>query len=154
MSKINLFITLLWSCLCWSAQALSLLPNDNSARDAALRWLQLVDSGNYRRASVETAQDVRVPQHWLNYFSAHRARLGRARSRQINEIRHSPSLPIENWRYTTLRFKTSFERKPTVMEEVVLSKFSGRWEVSGYTIFTPGKWSETVEHAGDFSDQP
>ena len=138
-----------------SARAVSLLPDDVAARDVALQWLQLVDSGDYKDAALQTVEQVRVLQNWLNYFTAHRAPLGAVKSRKIVEVKHTRTVrgAAEYSKYDIIRLTTSFERRPVAMEEVVLTKMSCCWEVSGYTIFDAGKWKETREHAGEFGDR-
>ena len=147
-------ILLILSFYC-SANALSLSPDDEAARNVALQWLQLVDAGKYEDAALQTVEQVRVLQNWLNYFTAHRAPLGAVKNRQIVEVKHTHSVrgAAEYSKYDVIRLKTSFERRPAAMEEIVLTKMSCCWEVSGYTIFEPGKWNETRDHAGEFSDQ-
>jgi hypothetical protein len=136
-----------------NALSLSLSPDDEAARDVALQWLQVVDSGNYKDAALQTSEQVRVLQDWLSYFAARRTPLGRVTNRQIVEVKHTKNVhgAPEFRNYDVIRLRTSFERKPVAMEEVVLTKMSCCWEVSGYTIFEPGKWNETREHAGAFS---
>ena len=36
--------------------------------------------------------------------------------------------------YDVIRLRSSFEREPVAMEEVVLTKMSCCWEVSGYDV--------------------
>jgi uncharacterized protein DUF4019 len=137
-----------------SAHALTLSTDDEAARDVALQWLRLVDSGNYKDTSDMVSEEVRVPQQWLGYLAAHRAPLGPVRNRQVVELKHRSTVrgAPEVRLHAIFRFKTSFERKPMAMEEVVLTKMSCCWEVSGYTIFEPAKWNETTDHAGEFSE--
>jgi hypothetical protein len=49
--------------LCAIAQiafALTLSPNDEAARDGALQWLRVVDSGNYEEAALQMSQEIRA----------------------------------------------------------------------------------------------
>jgi Protein of unknown function (DUF4019) len=142
-----------WAFHC-SIHAQSLSPEDVAARGVALQWLQLVDSGDYKDAALQTVEQVRVLQNWLNYFAAHRAPLGAVKNRKIVEVKHTRTVrgAAEYSKYDIIRLKTSFERTPAAREEVVLTKMSCCWEVSGYTIFDAGKRKETREHAGEFSD--
>ena len=119
-----------------AAFALTLSPNDQAARNVAFQWLQVVDSGNYRDATLLIAEHARGSQDWLNYFAAHRGPLGRVKNRQIVEVKHRSSVPgtAEIRNHDIMRFKTSFEHKPGALEEVVMTKMGCCWEVSGYTI--------------------
>jgi len=119
-----------------AAAALTLSPDDEAARNVAFQWLQVVDSGNYRDATLLIAEHARGSQDWLNYFAAHRGPLGRVKNRQIVEVKHRSSVPgtAEIRNHDIMRFKTSFEHKPGALEEVVMTKMGCCWEVSGYTI--------------------
>lgn len=146
-----------------SANALPLSPDDLAARDIALHWLRLVDGGHYREAVLETSwradtlehsQQVAVMDHWLKYLAGHRQVLGPVAHRILSDLKHTGTVPgaPESWRYDIFHFKTSYATKRAAMEEVLVSKLSGRWRVAGYTIYQPGKLSQTQEHAGEFSD--
>jgi hypothetical protein len=121
-----------------SALALSpsLSPDDEAARDVALQWLGVVDSGNYKDAALMMSEQVRGTRDWANYFAVHRAPLGRANNRQIADVKHAKSIPgdPELRPHAIMRFRTSFERKAATTEEIVLTKMGCCWEVSGYTI--------------------
>ena len=126
--------------LCAIAQiafALTLSPNDEAARDGALQWLRVVDSGNYEEAALQMSEEIRALQNWVSYFAAHRTPLGRVKNRQIAEVKHRSSVPgtAEIRNHDIMRFKTSFEHKPGALEEVVMTKMGCCWEVSGYKIF-------------------
>ena len=134
------------------ADALTLSTDDEGARDAALQWLQVVDSGNYKDAALLISEQVRGSRDWKNYFRTHRASLGRMNKRQIAEVKHALTIPgLPDVRtYVFIRFKTSFERppsvraglalnsgaasKPVVIEEIVMAKMGCCWEVCSYSI--------------------
>ena len=124
------------SALIASAWALTLSRDDDHAREAALQWLQVVDSGNYKDAARMISEQVRVTRDWANYLSANRGRLGRVNKREIVEVEDRSTIPgaAEIRRYDTVRFKTSFERKPAAFEEVVTAKMGCCWEIFGYEI--------------------
>src|SRR5689334_5077176 len=111
------------SALLGSALALKLSPDDEAARQAALQWLRVVDSGNYMDATLLISEEVRGQQDWLSYLSAQRAPLGRVKNRQIVEVKHRSSVPgtAEIRNHDIMRFKTSFEHKPGALEEVVMT---------------------------------
>jgi Protein of unknown function (DUF4019) len=126
------------SALICSAQALplSLSPDDEAARDVALQWLRVVDSGNYKDAALMMSEQVRGSRDWANYFAAHRAPLGRVNSRKIAEVKHASTVPgdPELRLHAIIRFKTSFERKAAATEEIVMTKMGCCWEVSNYRV--------------------
>jgi len=119
-----------------SSSALSLSPEDEAARDVALQWLGVVDSGNYKDAALLISEQVRGSRDWTKYFAAHRAPLGRVNNRKIAEVKHASTVPgdPEFRRHAIMRFKTSFERKAAAKEEIVLTKMGCCWELSGYRI--------------------
>jgi len=124
------------STLIASAWALTLSQDDDRARETALQWLQLVDSGNYTDATLTMSEQTRGLRDWSNYLSTKRARLGRLNKRLIVEVKHRSTIPgvadVRN--YDILRFKTSFERQPVAFEEVVTAKMGCCWEIFGYEI--------------------
>ena len=117
------------------ALSLSLSPADEAARDVALQWLGVVDSGNYKDAALLISEQVRGSRDWTKYFAAHRAPLGRVNNRKIAEVKHASTVPgdPEFRLHAILRFKTSFEHKAAT-EEIVLTKMGCCWEVCGYSI--------------------
>jgi len=114
----------------------SLSPDDEAARDVALQWLRVVDSGNYKDAALLMSEQVRGSRDWTKYFAAHRAPLGRVNNRQIAEVKHASTVPgdPEVRLHAIVRFKTSFEHKAAATEEIVLTKMGCCWEVMGYEV--------------------
>ena len=119
-----------------SSSALSLSPEDEAARDVALQWLGVVDSGNYKDAALLISEQVRGSRDWTKYFAAQRAPLGHVNDRKIVEVKHASTVPSdpEFRRHAIVRFKTSFEHKAAAAEEIVLTKMGCCWELSGYRI--------------------
>src|SRR6266480_6240129 len=119
-----------------SSSALSLSPEDEAARDVALQWLGVVDSGNYKDAALLISEQVRGSRDWTKYFAAHRAPLGRVNNRKIAEVKYASTVPgdPEFRRHAIVRFKTSFEHKAAAKEEIVLTKMGCCWEVMGYEV--------------------
>ena len=126
------------SALIYSARALplSLTPEDEAARDVAIQWLRVVDSGNYKDAALMMSEQVRGSRDWANYFAAHRAPLGRVNNRKIDEVKHASTVPSdpEVRPHAIMRFKTSFERKAAATEQIVMTKMGCCWEISGYEV--------------------
>jgi hypothetical protein len=114
--------------------SLSLSPDDEAARDVALQWLRVVDSGNYKDAALMVPEQFRGLRDWTNYFTAHRAPLGRVNNRKIAEVKHASTVPGDPVLrpHAIIRFKTSFERNAA--EEIVMTKMGCCWEVSRYSI--------------------
>jgi hypothetical protein len=123
-------------CAC-DAFALTLTPDEEAAaRETALQWLQLVDSGNYKNAILMMSEQVRGSRDWANYFAAHRAPLGRMNNRKIAEVKHASTIPgdTELRPHAIMRFKTSFEHNAAATEQIVMTKMGCCWEVVGYEI--------------------
>lgn len=131
----SILLILSFSCSA-NALTLSLSPDNEVARDVALQWLRVVDSGNYKDATLLIAEHARGSQDWLKYFAAHRAPLGAVKNRQIVEMKHAHTIPGDPdlRQHDIVRFKTSFDRKPIAIEEVAITKMGCCWEVSDYTI--------------------
>jgi len=121
---------------CCSGSAVTLSVEDEAARDVALQWLRVVDSGNYEDAAAQMSQETRILQNWSNYFAAHRAQLGRVNNRKIAAVKHASTIPSdpEMRQHNSIRFKTLFEHKPAAVEEIVLTKMSFCWEVFEYKV--------------------
>ena|ERR1700736_2019580 len=133
------FFALIGACALYrsvSALPLSLSPDDEAARNVALQWLRIVDSGNYKDAALMISEQVRGSRDWANYFAAHRSPLGRVNNRKIDEVKHASTVPgdPEMRLHAIMRFKASFERKAAATEHIVMTKMGCCWEVSGYTI--------------------
>ena len=111
-------------------------PDDEAARNAVVQWLQSVDAGRFEEAASQASQEVRAFEQWQNSFKDHRALFGRVHNRQFVEIKHTAIVSgvPEVRRYYLIRFKTSFEHKPTATEEIVLTKIGCCWEIFGYRI--------------------
>jgi hypothetical protein len=114
-------------------------PTDADARAAALQWVSLLDSGQY-----EAAYKARVPrittdqlhEHFLDWMRTTRAPLGKARTREFREVKHTHSVvgsPDGN--YELISFKTSFEHKSGANELIVLTSETGTWKVSDYRLY-------------------
>jgi|SRR5579864_7704231 len=118
------------------AEALTLSADDETARQTALQWLQVIDSGNYTDAAQMMAEEVRGEQDWASHFATHRAPLGPVKNRRFAELRRAATIPeIPGARnYLFMQFKSSFERKSGAIEEVVLVKMGCCWEVCRYSI--------------------
>ena len=119
-----------------SAFAVALSKEDEAARESALQWLEVVDSGNYKDAALMISEAVRGSRDWSNYLAGQRAALGRVNKRQSVEVKHASTFPGDPVLrpHAIMRFKTSFERKAIAVEKVVVTKMGCCWEVSGYAV--------------------
>ena len=111
-------------------------PLDDSARDAAVQWLQLIDAGRYEEAASQGSQEVRSFVQWVAYFKSHRAVLGRLSKRQLAGITHTAIVSgvPEVRRYYIIRFKTAFEHRAGATEQITLTKIGCCWEVFEYKV--------------------
>lgn len=130
------FLLLLFA-LSQPARAIS--ADDQSARETALRWLGLVDSGHYRKAFEELPPRIKAGSMGVDFFvkwmETHRVPVGHARTRTFYKVlayRAARAWPDGN--YQQILFKTSFDRKAKAWEHVILSKESGSWQVAKYTF--------------------
>ena len=116
--------------------ALALSENDQAVRSVDLNWLADVDRGKYDEASAQVTQEVRTFDEWLNYFTTHRAPLGRVNKGQFLEVKHTSVMPgiADVRRFHVVRFKTSFEHAPAAIEEVVMAKMGCCWEIFDYNL--------------------
>ena len=135
IKRVALIALLVTSALICSLPA-TLSETDEAARDAALRWLQLVDASRYEEAASQASGEVRPFEHWMNRFKTQRAAIGRANHRHFAEMKHTSmvtEIPGVR-RYQIIRFKTSFERNAAAVEEVTIAKVGCCWEIFGYEI--------------------
>src|SRR5438477_3110404 len=116
-----------------SAFAVALSKEDEAARESAMQWLEVVDSGNYKDAALMISEAVRASRDWSNYLAGRRAALGRVNKRRSVEVKHASTFPgaadVRN--YDIIRFRTSFERKAITVEEDVVTKMGCCWEIFG-----------------------
>lgn len=119
--------------------AMAISADDRAARDAALHWLDLLDTHQYRQAFEAQPPRIRIPsnrEHFLEWMQERRGPLGRTRSRAFLRVVHTHTLiGAPDGDYQQMGFKTSFEHKARAAEMVVLSKETGHWQVSGYRLY-------------------
>src|SRR5713226_2099324 len=110
---IRIILLILSFCCVVPARALTVSADDQAACEAALQWLKVVDSGNYKDAVLLMSENVRGSRDWTNYFAAQRAPFGHVNNRKIAEVKHASTVPNdpEVRLHVIMRFKTSFERK-------------------------------------------
>jgi len=115
-----------------------------AAQKAAMKWLPILDSGDYaqaREASADVMQSTLTAEQFENTFSAVLKPLGAVESRKLKSATYTTQLPgTPDGRYVVLQFRTSFANKKRAIETVVMERGDGEswkadsWKVSGYFI--------------------
>ena len=131
-------LVLIGAWLFSTSLAQSVPPSDQAARETAVRWLALLDSGAFKQAYSERAPRINAYGHedeFLSWMRARRAPFGRPKSRAFFRVTHSHTLlGAPDGNYEFMIFKTSFEHKAQAAEAVTLTSETGRWQVSGYSM--------------------
>jgi len=119
--------------------ALAISADDQAARDAAVHWLDLLDSHQYGQAFDAQPARIRTSsnrEHFIKWMQGRRAPLGRTRNRSFLKVVHTHTLiGAPDGDYQQMGFKSSFERKARAAEMVVVTKETGHWQVSGYRLY-------------------
>jgi Protein of unknown function (DUF4019) len=113
--------------------------DETAAERVALKWLELLDRGDYEQAFEWEAQDFRMyrtQNQFVRYMQARRAPFGRTLSRsRIGAMHLDKFVGAPAGNYESLIFKTAFERKSPTAERVILLKQSIGWRVIDYRIY-------------------
>jgi hypothetical protein len=109
------------------------------AVQAAERWLEIVDRGDYASSWTEAASYFRgaVPQaQWEQQVAGVRRPLGGVESRTMSSATPATTLPgAPDGSYVVIEFHTSFANKANAVETVTpMREEDGSWRVSGYYI--------------------
>lgn len=114
--------------------------DDRAARDEAVRWLSLMDTGQYRQAYEEQPPRVKAASMGRDYFvrwmQTHRIPLGGLRARSFYKLKYyhnASGWPDGN--YVQIYYKTSFDHKAAGWEKVILTKETGRWQPGKYNLW-------------------
>ena len=104
-----------------------------------LRWLSIVDSGEYDRSWTESAEIFRlalVQVDWTNQLTSVRKPLGSIVSRTFVGGEYQTSLPqAPEGEYVVLRYETKFAEAGVLVETVTpMRDPDGKWRVAGYYI--------------------
>jgi hypothetical protein len=130
-SLINLFLGV------FPVSAIS--ADDQAARDTALHWLALLDAHQYGQAFDAQPSRIRtgsIRENFIKWMQGRRTPLGRPRSRSFLKVVHTHKLlGSPDGDYQQIGFKASFEHKAEAVEAVVVTRETGRWQVSGYRIY-------------------
>ncbi|KJR40543.1 hypothetical protein MCHI_003562 [Candidatus Magnetoovum chiemensis] len=112
---------------------------EKKAVEAALKWLETVDSGKYGdnwNSSASYFKNAVTQKDWAKSLIAVRAPLGKTIKREVLSKQYTNELPgAPDGKYVVIQFTTSFENKQSAVETVtpMLDK-DGDWRVSGYYI--------------------
>jgi hypothetical protein len=133
-------LSLVWTGCAFHSETRALKrANESEARDAALRWLTLLDNGDYEEAFEWEAQDFRMSRtqgQFVRYMQARRAPFGQSLGRSFigaANIRKFVGVPEGD--YESVLFKTAFEKKSETAERVILVKQQVGWRVIDYRIY-------------------
>jgi len=111
---------------------------EESARQAALAWLTLVDTKQYAQSWDETALLFRGQVNradWVKAVAAARKPFGDLVSRKLISATYATSLPgAPDGEYVVLQFATVFTNKAQAVETITPMLDEGRWRVSGYFV--------------------
>ena len=109
------------------------------ARASAKDWLVLFDDNQYEETWKQAGELLKAAvsrEEWSKKMSVTLGPLGKAESRAVRSAEYSTTLPgAPDGEWVVVKFDTTFEKKQTALETVVMRKESdGTWRVSGYFI--------------------
>ena len=113
--------------------------DEAEAKNAALKWLQLLDDGDYEEAFEFEALDFRIrrtQKQFVRDMQARRDPFGHVLSRKIIGAKNVHKLVgVPEGNYESVLFKTMFEHKSPTAERVVLVRQTSGWRVIDYRIY-------------------
>ncbi|MEI8658184.1 DUF4019 domain-containing protein [Vibrio sp. Hal054] len=116
----------------------TVLGINDSKRDAAISWLEIVDSGEYALSWSKAApvfQERISSSKWIKMLTEVRTPLGKVISRSVKRASEHNSLPgVTDGQYLVINFAVSFGKKSSAIETVTLQKIASEWRVAGYFI--------------------
>jgi len=131
--------TLLAGCASHSPSRAERRAEENDARGAAQRWLEMLDQGDYGEAFEFEAQDFRMSRtqsQFIRLMQARRAPFGKAIQRSVIGARHVQKfVGAPEGNYESVLFKTNFEHKNPTAERVIMLKQPAGWRVIDYKIY-------------------
>jgi len=109
-----------------------------AAVEAAERWLDMVDAGDYAAswdAAAQLAQSAVSQGEWMRAIQAARSPLGRASSRNLQSATFTHSLPnAPDGAYVVIVYESTFATRAAVETVTPMRDPDGEWRVSGYFI--------------------
>src|SRR5438552_1597438 len=130
---------LLAGCATDSASRAEKRASENEARAAALRWLQLLDTGDYEEAFEFEAQDFRMSRtqnQFVRLMQARRAPFGKTNERKViggPQVEKFVGAPES--KYQSVLFQTNFQHKNPTRERRIIVKQPIGWRVIDYRIY-------------------
>jgi len=122
-----------------SCQTTSEPYSTDTASVSATQWLELIDSGNYKK-SWETASTLFKTQitvdEWISAAITARSPLGEVVSRKLTSQLYQTTLPgAPDGEYMVMEFRTAFTNKQSAIETITpMLETDGIWRVAGYYI--------------------
>ncbi|MBG94753.1 MAG: hypothetical protein CL793_05820 [Chloroflexi bacterium] len=113
--------------------------NSDSASLSATKWLELIDSQNYKKswetASIAFQNQIGVDD-WISTAMTAREPLGKVISRELTNQTYKTSLPeAPDGEYVVMEFTSSFTNKKSAIETITpMLDEDGQWRVAGYYI--------------------
>lgn len=109
-------------------------PALSAAAEAAQRWLELLDAGDWDASWRETAQsfrDLNTVKAWQEASEQARVPLGDVFSRSLVA---QESVPAPPHGFEVVTFRTSYANRPDAVERLSLAREGGEWKVAGIVI--------------------
>ncbi len=109
-----------------------------AGEDDAIRWLTVVDDGQYEESWSEAAEMFRAQvsrSEWYSALTAVRSPLGAVLTRSLVQRSEHTNLPgAPEGDYVVLVYRTDFASKSGAQETVTLALSGDSWRVAGYFI--------------------
>lgn len=135
----SILAVILFFFIATGAQASISFQEEQSALNNSMRWLQLVDAGQYDESWKDSAslfQNKVTTADWKKAVTTARAPLGKLLNRKFKSKTFVSELPnVPKGKYLVIQYEANFEKKKQVIETVtpMLDK-DGSWKVSGYFV--------------------
>jgi hypothetical protein len=131
-------LTLLFICFGFT-QLQAESETENKEISAALKWLSLIDSGNYSGSWNEASTYFKgavTEERWVQLSVGVRTPLGKFLNRKVKKVNESSTLPgLPDGKYAVITFQTEFEHKRSTVETVTLMfENDSAWRSAGYWI--------------------
>lgn len=115
------------------------LSREMLAREAAERWLKLVDEGKYDQSWHQSSEYFKANisiGRWMEMLGGIRTPLGDVVKRVYGSGKYYTELPgVPDGEYFVIQYKTGFSGKKSAKETVTpMKEKDGSWRVSGYFI--------------------
>ncbi len=112
---------------------------EGEARDAAEKWLALVDGADYAESWEQAASYFKgqvAKAQWETMAAKVREPMGELQSREFMAARKLKKLPgAPDGDYVVIRYRAYFANKASAVETVTpMLDTDGRWRVSGYFV--------------------